>query len=198
MLNESRWPFTPSRLQCLIVGHDDAFAREPKRLFCGVTCVAVRRQAGRSGRRRSGPASGASHGRDVSRPASHQDRSPRLLTLRAPPVRRPPPPRRLNAWNSSAIHNRLLAQERARDSLSRELNCGSRVRVDFETVQTDVREHRIAADSARVNRAIRWACLIARRCRRLFAARPLPGLTMPDVAPEAFRAAASSRQQARD
>jgi hypothetical protein len=33
MLNESRWPFTPSRLRCLVVGHDDAFARGPKRLF---------------------------------------------------------------------------------------------------------------------------------------------------------------------
>ena len=27
MLNESRWPFTPSRLRCLVVGHDDTFAR---------------------------------------------------------------------------------------------------------------------------------------------------------------------------
>jgi radical SAM superfamily enzyme YgiQ (UPF0313 family) len=32
----------------------------------------------------------------------------------------------------------------------------------------------IATDSARVNRANRWARLIARPCRRLFAARPLP------------------------
>jgi hypothetical protein len=32
----------------------------------------------------------------------------------------------------------------------------------------------IATDSARVNRANRWARLIARPCRRLFVARPLP------------------------
>ena len=35
----------------------------------------------------------------------------------------------------------------------------------------------IATDSARVNRANRWARLIARPCRRLFVARPLPGLS---------------------
>jgi radical SAM superfamily enzyme YgiQ (UPF0313 family) len=35
----------------------------------------------------------------------------------------------------------------------------------------------IATDSARVNRANRWARLIARPCRRLFVARPLPALT---------------------
>jgi radical SAM superfamily enzyme YgiQ (UPF0313 family) len=34
----------------------------------------------------------------------------------------------------------------------------------------------IATDSARVNRANRWARLIARPCRRLFVAQPLPGL----------------------
>jgi len=34
----------------------------------------------------------------------------------------------------------------------------------------------IATDSARVNRANRWARLIARPCRRFFAARPLPAL----------------------
>jgi hypothetical protein len=34
----------------------------------------------------------------------------------------------------------------------------------------------IATDSARVNRANRWARLIARPCRRLFIARPLPEL----------------------
>ena len=37
----------------------------------------------------------------------------------------------------------------------------------------------IATDSARVNRANRWARLIARPCRRLFTARPLPDLQMP-------------------
>jgi hypothetical protein len=34
----------------------------------------------------------------------------------------------------------------------------------------------IATDSARVSRANRWARLIARPCRRLFAGRPLPAL----------------------
>ena len=41
----------------------------------------------------------------------------------------------------------------------------------------------IATDSARVNRATRWARLIARPCRRLFVARPLPNLT--HAAPQA-------------
>jgi radical SAM superfamily enzyme YgiQ (UPF0313 family) len=36
----------------------------------------------------------------------------------------------------------------------------------------------IATDSARVSRATRWARLIARPCRRLFAARPLPALAI--------------------
>jgi hypothetical protein len=39
----------------------------------------------------------------------------------------------------------------------------------------------IATDSARVNRANRWARLIARPCRRLFVAKPLPSLAMPAV-----------------
>jgi radical SAM superfamily enzyme YgiQ (UPF0313 family) len=41
----------------------------------------------------------------------------------------------------------------------------------------------IATDSARVNRANRWARLIARPCRRLFVAQPLPALasTAPEV-----------------
>jgi radical SAM superfamily enzyme YgiQ (UPF0313 family) len=37
----------------------------------------------------------------------------------------------------------------------------------------------IATDSARVNRANRWARLIARPCRHFFIAQPLPGLAMP-------------------
>ena len=37
----------------------------------------------------------------------------------------------------------------------------------------------IATDSARVSRANRWARVIAKPCRRLFVARPLPGLTIP-------------------
>jgi hypothetical protein len=40
----------------------------------------------------------------------------------------------------------------------------------------------IATDSARVNRANRWARLIARPCRLLFTAKPLPGLpSVPSV-----------------
>jgi hypothetical protein len=41
----------------------------------------------------------------------------------------------------------------------------------------------IATDSARVNRANRWARLIARPCRRLFVARPMPSLAIatPEV-----------------
>jgi tRNA A37 methylthiotransferase MiaB len=37
----------------------------------------------------------------------------------------------------------------------------------------------IATDSARVNRANRWARVIAKPCRHLFTARPMPDLTMP-------------------
>ena len=37
----------------------------------------------------------------------------------------------------------------------------------------------IATDSARVNRANRWARLIAMPCRRLFTAKPMPDLAMP-------------------
>ena len=39
----------------------------------------------------------------------------------------------------------------------------------------------IATDSARVSRANQWARLIARPCRRLFAARPMPDLQIPRV-----------------
>jgi hypothetical protein len=41
----------------------------------------------------------------------------------------------------------------------------------------------IATDSARVNRANRWARLIAKPCRRFFIARPLPALA--NAAPDA-------------
>jgi hypothetical protein len=41
----------------------------------------------------------------------------------------------------------------------------------------------IATDSARVSRANRWARLIARPCRRLFVARPMPSLA--SATPEA-------------
>ncbi len=37
----------------------------------------------------------------------------------------------------------------------------------------------IATDSARVNRSARWARLMARPCRRLFAGRPMPDLQLP-------------------
>ena len=40
----------------------------------------------------------------------------------------------------------------------------------------------IATDSARVNRANRWARLIARPCRRLFVARPWPAAATPSLA----------------
>jgi hypothetical protein len=33
MLKQFRWSFTPSRLRCVFLGHDDSFAREPYRLF---------------------------------------------------------------------------------------------------------------------------------------------------------------------
>ena len=36
----------------------------------------------------------------------------------------------------------------------------------------------IATDSARVNRSAQWARWIARPCRRLFAGRPMPELTV--------------------
>lgn len=39
----------------------------------------------------------------------------------------------------------------------------------------------IATDSARVNRANRWARLIAKPCRRFFTARPMPDLQMPQM-----------------
>ena len=41
----------------------------------------------------------------------------------------------------------------------------------------------IATDSARVNRANRWARLLARPCRRLFVAQPMPSLAIatPEV-----------------
>ena len=37
----------------------------------------------------------------------------------------------------------------------------------------------IATDSARVNRSARWARMIAKPCRRLFAAPPMPDLQVP-------------------
>jgi hypothetical protein len=37
----------------------------------------------------------------------------------------------------------------------------------------------IATDSARTSRSVRWARLLARPCRRLFAGRPMPGLQVP-------------------
>jgi Radical SAM superfamily len=41
----------------------------------------------------------------------------------------------------------------------------------------------IATDSARISRANRWARLIARPCRHLFTARPLPALQLPTSGP---------------
>jgi hypothetical protein len=37
----------------------------------------------------------------------------------------------------------------------------------------------IATDSARVSRSARWARLLAKPCRRLFAGRPMPELQVP-------------------
>jgi len=37
----------------------------------------------------------------------------------------------------------------------------------------------IATDSARVNRAARWARLMVKPCRRLFAGTPMPDLQVP-------------------
>ena len=37
----------------------------------------------------------------------------------------------------------------------------------------------ISTDSARANRSVRWSRLLAKPCRRLFAARPMPDLVMP-------------------
>ena len=37
----------------------------------------------------------------------------------------------------------------------------------------------IATDSARVNRANQWARMIAKPCRRLFTAQPMPDLQVP-------------------
>jgi len=39
----------------------------------------------------------------------------------------------------------------------------------------------IATDSARVNRATKWARMIAKPCRRLFAAKPMPELVIPEA-----------------
>jgi hypothetical protein len=39
----------------------------------------------------------------------------------------------------------------------------------------------IATDSARVGRSARWARLMAKPCRRLFSASPMPGLQAPPV-----------------
>jgi len=39
----------------------------------------------------------------------------------------------------------------------------------------------IATDSARVNRSARWARMIAKPCRRLFSARPMPNLQVPQI-----------------
>ena len=41
----------------------------------------------------------------------------------------------------------------------------------------------IATDSARVSRANRWARLIAKPCRRLFSAPPMPDLQRPIAGP---------------
>ena len=48
----------------------------------------------------------------------------------------------------------------------------------------------IATDSARVSRSVRWARLMTRPCRRLFAGRPMPHLQRPAAQPPRRRSAA--------
>jgi radical SAM superfamily enzyme YgiQ (UPF0313 family) len=47
----------------------------------------------------------------------------------------------------------------------------------------------IATDSARINRSVTWARWIAKPCQRLFAAKPLPDLQMPELSTEALEGA---------
>jgi hypothetical protein len=47
----------------------------------------------------------------------------------------------------------------------------------------------IATDSARVNRSARWARMIAKPCRRLFSAQPMPNLQVPQIQPRLAKVA---------
>jgi len=47
----------------------------------------------------------------------------------------------------------------------------------------------IATDSARINRSVTWARWIAKPCQRLFAAKPMPDLQMPELSTEALEGA---------
>jgi radical SAM superfamily enzyme YgiQ (UPF0313 family) len=78
-------------------------------------------------------------------------------------------------WDQFYSLPRIWARSRCTPSL--------RARVAFVLISKLYRQMYantgIATDSARVNRANRWARLIARPCRRLFTARPLPDLMVP-------------------
>ena len=78
-------------------------------------------------------------------------------------------------WDQFYSLRRIWARSRCTPSL--------RARIAFVLISKLYRQMYantgIATDSARVNRANRWARLIAKPCRRLFTARPLPELTMP-------------------
>jgi radical SAM superfamily enzyme YgiQ (UPF0313 family) len=52
----------------------------------------------------------------------------------------------------------------------------------------------IASDSARRNKANRWARMLAKPCRRLFAAKPLPGLQVPPAHQKDFPVRLGSSQ----
>ena len=47
----------------------------------------------------------------------------------------------------------------------------------------------IATDSASINRSVTWARWIAKPCQRLFAAKPMPDLQMPELSTEALEGA---------
>jgi len=78
-------------------------------------------------------------------------------------------------WDKSYSLPRVWARSRCTPTL--------RSRVAFVLISKLYRQMYantgIATDSARVNRANRWARLIAKPCRRLFTARPMPDLLMP-------------------
>jgi hypothetical protein len=50
----------------------------------------------------------------------------------------------------------------------------------------------ISTDSARRNRSSSWARWLAKPCRRLFSARPMPGLQVPPVAAQNIRQEAAT------
>jgi hypothetical protein len=79
------------------------------------------------------------------------------------------------AWDQFYSWRRIWARSRVVESI--------RARVMFVLISKLYRQMYantgIATDSARVNRSARWARLIAKPCRRLFAGKPMPELTLP-------------------